>query len=98
MYIYALGRIEPRFPRLSIEKEFAQATGRLDAVGLTDREALRTVLSQRQNRYLLHKICWVFTIEGLDTYLLQPNDPSDYDQLIETLRPAPRPTDIDHRY
>jgi len=42
MYIYALGRIEPRFPRLSIEKEFAQATGRLDAVGLTDREAQTT--------------------------------------------------------
>jgi hypothetical protein len=26
-YVYALGRIEPRFPRLSVEKEFAQATG-----------------------------------------------------------------------
>jgi hypothetical protein len=27
-FVYALGRIEPRFPRLSVEKEFAQATGR----------------------------------------------------------------------
>jgi hypothetical protein len=95
MYIYALGRIEPRFPRLSMEKELAQATGRIDVVGLTDREALRSVLSQRQNRYLVRQICWVFTIEGLDTYILQPNDPSEYDQLVEALRPAPRPTDID---
>jgi hypothetical protein len=95
MYIYALGRIEPRFPRLSMEKELAQATGRVDVVGLTDREALRSVLSQRQNRYLVRQICWVFTIEGLDTYILQPNDPSEYDQLVEALRPAPRPTDID---
>jgi hypothetical protein len=95
MYIYALGRIEPHFPRLSMEKELAQATGRVDVVGLTDREALRSVLSQRQNRYLVRQICWVFTIEGLETYILQPNDPSEYDQLVETLRPAPRPTDID---
>jgi hypothetical protein len=26
-YVYALGRIEPRFPRMSVEKEFAQVTG-----------------------------------------------------------------------
>jgi PatG Domain len=39
-YVYALGRIEPRFPRLSVEKEFAQATGRAETVNLTDRQAL----------------------------------------------------------
>jgi hypothetical protein len=27
-YIYALGRVEARFPNLAAEKEFAQATGR----------------------------------------------------------------------
>ena len=32
-YVYALGRIEPRFPRLSIEKEYAQATGRAETAG-----------------------------------------------------------------
>ena len=35
-YVYALGRIEPRFPRLSVEKEYAQATGRAETAGLTD--------------------------------------------------------------
>jgi PatG Domain len=94
-FVYALGRIEARFPRLGVEKEFVQATGRSDAVGLTDREALRSVLSKRENRYLVRQMCWIFTIEGLETYILKPNDPSDYDQLIESLRPAPRPTDID---
>ena len=39
-YVYAIGRIEPRFPRLSAEKEFAQATGRAETAGLTDRQAL----------------------------------------------------------
>src|ERR1700733_5615876 len=27
VFVYALGRIEPRFPRISVEKELAQATG-----------------------------------------------------------------------
>jgi hypothetical protein len=94
-FIYALGRIEARFPRLGVEKEFAQATGRADAVGLTDREALRSILSKPENRYLVRQMCWIFTIEGLETYIVKPNDPSDYDKLIESLRPTPRPTDID---
>ena len=47
-YVYALGRIEPRFPRLSVEKEFAQATGRAETVNVTDRQALRQVFEADQ--------------------------------------------------
>lgn len=32
-YVYALGRITPRFPSLAVEKEFAQATGRAETSG-----------------------------------------------------------------
>src|SRR5215471_1648584 len=39
-FVYALGRIDPRFPRVSVEKEFAQVTGREKMAGLTDRQAL----------------------------------------------------------
>src|SRR5689334_5096588 len=46
-YVYTLGRIEPRFPSLAVEKEFAQATGRAGTAGLSDRQALHAVLSQR---------------------------------------------------
>jgi hypothetical protein len=94
-YVYALGRVEPRFPRLAVEKEFAQATGQAETAGLTDRQALYAVLSQRQNRYLVRQLCYVLTIEGLETYILQPRDPADFDLLVEALRPAPRPTDVD---
>jgi hypothetical protein len=94
-FVYALGRIEPRFPRLAVEKEFAQATGRAETAGLTDRQALHAVLSQRQNRYLVRQLCWVLTIEGLETYLLQPRDPADIELLVEAVRPTPRPTDVD---
>jgi len=94
-YIYALGRVEPRFPRLSVEKEYAQATGRAETAGLTDREALHKVLSARHNRYLLKQLCWAFTIGEMDAYLLQPRDPVDFDLLLETIRPAPHAADID---
>jgi hypothetical protein len=65
-YVYALGRVEPRFPRLAVEKELAQATGRAETAGLTDRQALHAVLSQRSNRYLARQLCYVLTIEGLN--------------------------------
>jgi len=94
-YVYAIGRIEPRFPRPSIEKELAQATGRADTAGLTDRQAAQKVLSQRANRYLARQICWVLTIEGLETYILVPRDPADLDLLVEALRPTPSPQDLD---
>jgi len=94
-YIYAIGRIEPRFPRPSTEKEFAQATGRAETAGLTDRQAVQKVLSQRQNRYLARQMCWVMTIEGLETYIVVPRDPADLDLLVEALRPTPQPWDLD---
>ncbi len=42
-YVYAIGKIEPRFPRPSVEKEFAQTVGRAATVGLTDRQTLAKV-------------------------------------------------------
>jgi len=94
-FVYALGRIEVRFPSLGVEKEFLQARGRADTAGLTDRQVLHDVLSHRRNRYLAQQACWVLSVEGLETYLLQPRDPADFELLVEALRPAPRPTDVD---
>jgi len=94
-FVYVLGSVEPRFPSLGVEKEFAQATGRAATNGLTDRAALKAVLSDRQNRYLVRELCWVLTVEGLETYLLRPRDPADFDLLLETLRARPQATDLD---
>jgi PatG Domain len=94
-YVYALGRVEARFRTLAAEKEFAQATGRADTKGLTDRQTFRSVLSQRENRYLARQMCYVLTIEGLETYILVPSEPADLDLLIEAIRPNPSDLDID---
>ena len=93
--VFAIGRIEPQFPRLSIEKEFAQATSRANTAGLTDSAVLRKVLSQRENRYLARHLCWLMTINGVESYVAAPADAGDVDLLIESLRPRPEPTDLD---
>jgi hypothetical protein len=92
-YIYALGKVEVRFPSLGLEKEFMQATGQVDTAGMTDPEALHAVLSQPQNRYLTRQMCWVFTIEGVDTYILQPREPTDLELLTNALTIPDRPMD-----
>jgi len=94
-YVYAVGKVIPRIPKISVEKEIAQATGRAETVGLTDPAAMHHVLSAPQNRYLARQLCWVFAVEGLETYILYPRDPADLSLLIESLRPNPRPGDVD---
>ena len=96
-YVYAIGQIEMRFPSMAVEKEFAQATGRAETTGLSNRQTLQAVLAERRNRYLARQLCWVLAIEGIDTYILVPRDPADYDLLIEGVRPVPnrgRDTDV----
>ena len=63
--------------------------------GKTDQQTFHAVLSKRENRYLVRQLCWVLTIQGLETYLLKPRDPADIDLLVEAIRPAPSPNDID---
>jgi PatG Domain len=94
-YVYAIGKIEPRFPSVSVEKEFAQVTGRAETVGLTDRQALHAILTQPQNRYLARLLCYVLTIGGLETYIVLPRNSVDFDLLVEAIRPVYSPMDID---
>ncbi|TKB91647.1 MAG: hypothetical protein E8D40_08260 [Nitrospira sp.] len=90
-----MGRVEARFPNLAAEKEFAQATGRSDTAGKTDQQTFHAVLSKREHRYLARQLCWVLSIQGLETYLLVPRDPVDIELLVEAIRPASNPNDID---
>lgn len=94
-YVYAIGRIEARFPLLSVEKEFAQAAGRAETAGQADQEVFYTVLSKPENRYLARQLCWVFAVQGLDTYILHLRDPRDFDRLVHAIRPHPSPLDLD---
>jgi hypothetical protein len=94
-FVYAIGKLEVRFPNLALEKELAQATGRADTTGLTDRQALQAVLARPENRYLARAMCWVMTTQGLETYIVVPGDPIDLDQLVGALRAEPKVSDLD---
>jgi PatG C-terminal len=94
-FVYALGQIEARFPSLSVEKEFAQAIGDADYAGLTDRQTMKRAISERSNRYLARSVCWVFVIEGLETYILVPRDPGDVELLIDAYREEASGDDLD---
>jgi hypothetical protein len=91
-YVYALGKIEPRFPSLGVEKEVAQAAGRMVTTGLTDREVLCKVL--QENPYLSRQLCYVLLIQGLETYILRPTCYGDFRQLVEAICQDLRPTTI----
>jgi hypothetical protein len=53
------------------------------------------VLSKPENRYLVRQCCFVMTVEGFETYILTPRDPTDFGLLVEAVRPNPSPMDLD---
>ncbi|MFE5536464.1 hypothetical protein [Streptomyces sp. NPDC056492] len=94
-FVYAIGRIDFRFPDIGVEKELAQSMRRTDTAWMTDREALCEVLTQPENRYLARQLCYVLSIQGLDTYVLVPRDPDDFALLAEAVRPSHQADAID---
>ncbi|MEM9598788.1 MAG: hypothetical protein AAGD06_31260 [Acidobacteriota bacterium] len=86
-HVYAIGTVAPRFPTLGLEKELAQAVKGAETANLTDGQVLHDVLCRPENRYLAREMCWVFAVEGIDTYLLEPRSEHELDQLITTVRP-----------
>jgi hypothetical protein len=91
-YVYAIGKVVHRFPTKSLELELRQATGRTpeqETKGRIDEEVMHKVLTDSANRYIARQICYVLTIEGLETYILVPTDPLDIDRLAGALKPAP---------
>jgi hypothetical protein len=90
-YVYAIGKVVHRFPTKSLELELAQAKGRKpaeDTRSITDDEVIYKTLADPENRYIARLICYVLKIEGLETYLLVPSDPSDIDRFVTALQPA----------
>ena len=95
-WVYAIGRIEPRFARISVEKEFLQVVARSSRLkGLTDSQVRHHVLTNVENAYLLRQMCWVFSVQGQETYILSPRDPMDLRLLAASVRQDPGPGDLD---
>jgi hypothetical protein len=94
--VYVIGHIEPRYPSLAIEKEVRQTTARAgDASKDTDRQVMQKVLHDPNNRYLVRRLCWVLSVQGIEHYILVPRDPADYQQLVDAYRAEPNPGDLE---
>lgn len=91
-FIFALGSITTQFPSLDVEKEFAQSAKEGDTANLTDPQLLYNVV--KDNPHLAYEVCWVFSVENIETYILVPKDPRGLDQLVEAIKPAPKGTDV----
>ena len=85
-YVYALGKIKIRFPDPSIENEYKQIISQHDTANKTENDILYEIL--KENYYLAREICWVLTIEEIDTYFLVPRSAYDLEQLIEGIKPS----------
>jgi hypothetical protein len=95
MFAYAIGRVEPRFPSIAVEKEFAQAAGAGESATVADRERLSRVLKDPDNRYLADQMCWVFVAQGMDAFMVRWRDVADRDHLIDTIGTAEDTSAID---
>jgi hypothetical protein len=89
-WIYAIGNIHARLPNTGVEREYRQVIARSKSTisGLADDDVIHAILSNKDNRYLARKMCWVMSIEGLDTFILVPREPPDLDALVTALKPA----------
>ena len=65
---------EPVFRRPRLKKEFAQVIAAESNASLTHQAVLHKTL--KENRYLANEVCWVFSVEGVETYILFPRDSS----------------------
>lgn len=92
-YIFAIGQVRLRFPSASIEKEFAQTVASEDTARLTDDAVLYNVV--KDNPYLANEVCWVLSVDGVETYLLVARDHLIQQQLVEAIKPSEGRLDTD---
>lgn len=93
--VYVIGHIEPRFPSLSLEKEAWQAIKREGTVQGTDHEVMQKLLSDPNNLYIVRQLCWVLSVQDVESYIVVPRYQADYQLLVNSYRPRPKPGDLE---
>ena len=86
-WVYAIGRIVPRFPDLGVEKEFAQA-GAGNVGGAVETDRLIAILQQEEFRYLARQLCWILHNGESDALVLACRDDAEAERLVNTMPDA----------
>lgn len=89
-YIYALGRIDVRFPSLGIEREFQQRQRLLkDVNSHSKREGLHCCL--KENQHLARAVTYIFSVDGIPAYVLIPTSSQILSALVDALSQKDEP-------
>lgn len=94
-WVYAIGQVATRCLTEGVERELRQAMGGKDPMDIANLAMLRATLTKLENRYLVRELCWVLAVDGIDSYVLTPSDPSDILLLAEAIRPNSRGDNLD---
>lgn len=91
-YIYALGRIEVRFPSLGIEREFQQREMQMPGSKtnkLSRQQRVNNVLEA--NQHLAYRMCYLLTVGGIPSYVIGPANWRVRQDLLQALANSDRP-------
>lgn len=94
-WVYAIGQVGTRCLTEGVERELRQAMGGDDPLDLANLAKFRKTLTRPENRYLVRELCWVLTVDGIDSYVLAPSDPTDIALLADAIRPNSDGQNID---
>lgn len=84
-YVFAVGRLRASFPDSGVRREYAQAAG-IHPDASVESSELKSVLAERDNRYLASQLCWILTAQsGDDACTVLPRNDADLDDLIDML-------------
>ena len=91
-FVYAIGKLDVRFPSIGIEREFEQRQARLvdwSSNGGSRGARVRQVLEA--NRHLAARMCYVFMIGGIPAYVVAPTNSSLRDDFFEAITHGAEP-------
>lgn len=90
--VYAIGSLQPFFSTLDLQAEYQAAASQL-GVGQQDYYQVFSyvlsapnTLSTQPYRYIAEQVCWVLSINNIDTYFAVPQTPLELDAFINALK------------
>jgi hypothetical protein len=89
-FVFAIGKVDLRFPNLGLEREYQRAEHQLGKAGGRRGERLAAVL--RGQRHIATRVCPLLMVGGVPAYVLAPAAAYVREALLEAVAVSDRPT------
>lgn len=91
-YVYAVGELVTRFPSPDVEKEYDQVATAMNVASVYDVLKQSSVMGSLEDRgadnaYLAREMDWVFTINGMEAYQVEPHTLIELGNMVEAINP-----------